>query len=252
MVAEKRKFQTGQPVSTRRRAKKAKMAEARAVQQAVTPSKKQQRKAARPPKPVRVRKEEDVSDDEEEEEEDEEDEDEAEAQDQVEQDDDDEEEEETKESQGQRQQQRAQAIDDEDSDEESEPEPVGKGRKGYKPKVKKPSGKKGKVFADTSAMLSIIDQVAGKEEERAKIKQTNMASFFWKTVFYVGKIKSKHSDKEKKVQERENAKKALLNQKIEEIKKKKTEKRKESKHRAAEQEAKAQASTGKRSVSFQV
>lgn len=57
--------------------------------------------------------------------------------------------------------------------------------------------------------------------------------------------------KEQKQAEKEKAKKALINQKIEEIKRKKTDKRKESKHRAAEEEAKTKANAGKRTVSFQ-
>lgn len=57
--------------------------------------------------------------------------------------------------------------------------------------------------------------------------------------------------KEQKQAEKEKAKKALINQKIEEIKRKKTDKRKESKHRAAEEEAKAKANAGKRTVTFQ-
>jgi len=139
----KRKFQTGQPVSTRRRAKKVKLAAAQAERNAVTPSKKAQRKAARPPKPVREKKAESDDDDEELEEEEEEDEEEEGDQ---EQDDEDGEESAPQSSSSYL------AQDSEDED-ESDDEPIGKGKKGYKKKVKKPSGKKGKVFADTVGLF---------------------------------------------------------------------------------------------------
>ncbi|KAG0214047.1 hypothetical protein BGX28_002913 [Mortierella sp. GBA30] len=234
MPAEtKRKFQTGQPVSTRRRAKKQKLAAVQAERDAITPSKKAQRKASKPAKPVKAPKPSEGAEDSED--------------DDIRENDDEEEEEDhdSQENGGDDDEQvtRTQDDDDEDQEEDDEEvqEPIGKGKKGYRKKVKKPSGKKGKVFADTNAMLSIIDQVAGKEEERSQIKQAQM-----------GKIKSKLSAKEQKQADKEKAKKALIDKKIEEIKRKKTEKRKEAKHRAAEQEAKADASSGKRSVSFQL
>ncbi|KAG0316487.1 Insulinase (Peptidase M16), partial [Dissophora globulifera] len=124
--------------------------------------------------------------------------------------------------------------DEEEDEVESEQEPAEKSTKGYRKKVKKPSGKKGKIFADTRAMLSIIAQVAGKEEERAQIKQTQM-----------GKIKSKSSIKEQKQAEKEQARKKLIEQKIDEIKRRKTEKRKDAKNRA-EKEAEAAASAAPR------
>ncbi|KAF9937568.1 hypothetical protein BGZ67_001079 [Mortierella alpina] len=233
MPAEtKRKFQTGQPVSTRRRAKKQKLAVAQAERDAVTPSKKAQRKANRPPKPVKARKPTESAQESDE--------------DDIREDSDEDEDQEDEEEEAIVAHSKADQASDDDEDEhddESDEEqvPIGRGKKGYKSKVKKPSGKKGKVFADTNAMLSIIDQVAGKEEQRAQVKQANM-----------GKIKSKQSAKEQKQTDKEKAKKALIEQKIEEIKRKKTDKRKEAKHRAVEQEAKASASSGKRSVSFQL
>ncbi|KAF9103580.1 hypothetical protein BGX27_010510 [Mortierella sp. AM989] len=241
MPAEtKRKFQTGQPVSTRRKAKKAKLAAAQEQKVATTPSKKDLRKAARPSKPIKAAKpsvatksygSEDEDEDQEEEEEDQYDDEEDEAQDL---------EEDTADNNGDLGSEDEVDRDQDEEDEDEDQEPIGKGKKGYRKKVKKPSGKKGKIFADTDAMLSIIDQVAGKEEKRAMVKQAQM-----------GKIKSKMSVKEQKVAEKEKAKKALIEKKIEEIKRKKTDKRKEAKHRAVEQETKASAAAGRKSVSFQ-
>lgn len=145
MPAEtKRKFQTGQPVSTRRRAKKQKLAVAQAERDATTPSKKAQRKANRPPRPVKVRKptesaqesdEDDIREDS----------------------DEDEDQEDEEEDQMAAHSKAEQATDDDDEEDEDESEeeqvPIGRGKKGYKGKVKKPSGKKGKVFADTVSRL---------------------------------------------------------------------------------------------------
>ncbi|KAG0345811.1 hypothetical protein BG004_003018 [Podila humilis] len=251
MPAEtKRKFQTGQPVSTRRRAKKAKLAAAIAERSSVTPSKKAQRKAARPPKPIKENKVDSEEDQDEDDEDENEDKDEDEDGDDGREDQDDEGQQYEDDEQGSNDDQsihtpRSTAAEDsedgKDQDDVSDEEAIGKGKKGYKKKIKKPSGKKGKVFADTNAMLSIIDLVAGKEEARAQVKQAQM-----------GKIKSKLGAKEQKQAEKEKARKALIDKKIEEIKHKKTEKRKESKQRAVLEKAKAQASAGKRSVSFQV
>ncbi|ORZ07984.1 hypothetical protein BCR41DRAFT_359739 [Lobosporangium transversale] len=152
MPAEsKRKFQTGQPVSTRRRAKKARHAAAQIQNNIATPSKKDQRIFAKSLKQTKLYQ----SDDEEEENDNNDKGHQISGSESVGNDDMEEEEEE---------------------EEEKEEELVGKGKKGYREKIKKPSGKKGKVFADTITMLSIIDQVVGKEEERAQIKIENMAS----------------------------------------------------------------------------
>ncbi|KAG0225257.1 Insulinase (Peptidase M16) [Actinomortierella wolfii] len=127
-------------------------------------------------------------------------------------------------------QSRKRAREEDDDSEEEETEsigPVRRGGKGYRPKVKKPSGKKGKVFVDNSAMLSILDQVADKEEARIHNKQENMA-----------KLMTKISEKEKQKTEKQKARKALIDKKIEELKKKKSQKRKENKQKAAEQEMK--------------
>ncbi|KAG0308166.1 hypothetical protein BGZ98_008756 [Dissophora globulifera] len=238
MPAEtKRKFQTGQPVSTRRRAKKAKLAAVESQRVATTPSKRDRRKSTRPSSHIMTEQGQErhssgnhSSD---------KDGDETVSEYQQDQDD-----------QGDvdaltGQSWSSDADNDTDQDEEedeveSEQEPAEKSTKGYRKKVKKPSGKKGKIFADTRAMLSIIAQVAGKEEERAQIKQTQM-----------GKIKSKSSIKEQKQAEKEQARKRLIEQKIDEIKRRKTEKRKDAKNRA-EKEAEAAASAAPRkSVSFQ-
>lgn len=150
MVEKRKAFQTGQPVSTRRKAKKARVAAAQAERNASTPSKKAQRQAARPPKSVKpVRTYTSDSDEDQEQEQDEEDQDEEE----------DEEEEGVRTSSSSSHTRGQQDSDDEDQDsdedEDSEDEVVGKGKKGYRKKVKKPSGKKGKVFADTVSLGTI-------------------------------------------------------------------------------------------------
>lgn len=211
MVEKRKSFQTGQPVSTRRKAKKARVIAAQAERNAITPSKKAQRQAARPAKPVR--KYTSDSDDE-----DQDGEQEQLSEDEDQEDEDEEEGVRTSSSSHTRGQQDSDDEDEEEDD--SEDEVVGKGKKGFRKKVKKPSGKKGKVFADTvsscciwersllrwsawinwvfdcpqdavscqrhaidtllsfsywkNAMLSIIDQVAGKEEERAQKKNAQM------------------------------------------------------------------------------
>ncbi|KAF9978159.1 hypothetical protein BGZ73_003540 [Actinomortierella ambigua] len=131
--------------------------------------------------------------------------------------------------------------DDEDEDDEEPMEPVRKGGKGYRKKVKKPSGKKGKVFVDSNVMLNILDQVAGKEEARIHTKQANMA-----------KLMSKINAKEQQKSVKQQARKAVIDKKIEEIKKKKSLKRKENKQKAAEQEVKRTKDATRRTVSFAV
>ena len=145
MPAEtKRKFQTGQPVSTRRRAKKQKLAVAQAERDAVTPSKKAQRKASRPPKPVKARKPTESAQESDE--------------DDIREDSDEDEDQEDQEEVAHSKADQATDDDEEEEDDgsEEEQEPIGRGKKGYRGKVKKPSGKKGKVFADTVSPNSLL------------------------------------------------------------------------------------------------
>ncbi|KAF9941217.1 Insulinase (Peptidase M16) [Modicella reniformis] len=196
----KRKFQTAeQPASTRRKAKKARLATVQAQKVASTPSRRDLRRAARTPKLIKASKpatsaaashgskeQNDFND--------EEDHFDRKAQEAQEDDDD---------IHYNISEQAVGHDDDEDEDQDEEiqeeKESIGKGKKGYRKKVKKPSAKKGKVFADT------------------------------------GKIKTRLSEKEQKQVEKEKAKKALIEDKIEEIKRRKSEKRKVAKHNAAEQ-----------------
>ncbi|KAF9583731.1 hypothetical protein BGW38_008720, partial [Lunasporangiospora selenospora] len=92
-----------------------------------------------------------------------------------------------------------------------------------------------------NAMLNIINQVAGTEEARIKRKQSNMA-----------KVKTKVNERESKLADRVKAKKTMIENKIEELKRKKSEKRKEHKQQLAEKATKADAAPGKRSVRFQL
>lgn len=76
------------------------------------------------------------------------------------------------------------------------------------------------------------------------------------TIAYVGdekqgKLKTKLSEKEQKQAAKDKAKKALIEKKIEEIKRKKSEKRKVAKQRAGV-EQKGNVPSGKKSVSFRV
>ncbi|KAK3809252.1 MAG: hypothetical protein J3Q66DRAFT_353294 [Benniella sp.] len=237
----KRQLETAQkPVSTRRRAKKAKLATATQAQKdGIVSSNKDRRRAAKSSKRI------DMSPLYEPDEEDEE-------QDTLEGEEDLEEEEEEEESRTEKEtfmskQALRHESEDEDEDQDSDnddlnkdDELIGKGKKGYRKKVKKPSGKKGKVFANTDTMMSIIDQVAGREENRVQAKQAQM-----------GKIRSKLSEKEQKQVAKDKAKKALIEKKIEEIKRKKSEKRKVAKQRAGT-EQKGNVPSGKKSVSFRV
>lgn len=145
----KRKFQTTEKsVSTRRRAKKAKLATAQAQKTATTtPSHKDRRNAARSPKLIKRSSHGDGEDESEGEDED------------MDQDEDDEEgdHEAQNEDDTDRSSMSQQALRSEDEDEDEvedrDDEAIPKGKKGYRKKVKKPSGKKGKVFADTVRYL---------------------------------------------------------------------------------------------------
>ncbi|KAF9357741.1 hypothetical protein BGX34_009230 [Mortierella sp. NVP85] len=211
----KRQLETAQkPVSTRRRAKKAKLAAATQAQKdGLVSSNKDRRRAAKSSKNIEMSS---LNESDEEDE----------GHDNI-QGEEEEEEEEEEESRTEKEtlvskQALRHESEDEDEDQDSDnddlnkgDEVIGKGKKGYRKKVKKPSGKKGKVFANT------------------------------------GKIRTKLSEKEQKQAAKDKAKKALIEKKIEEIKRKKAEKRKVAKQRAGT-EQKGNVPSGKKSVSFRV
>lgn len=133
----KRKLQTtGKPLSTRRKAKKAKLAATQEKSATTTPSHKDRRNAPRPSKRIKITRGSD--------------EDEGEDAD-TDRDGDSEEDHEpqNKDDTNRSIPQQSLSSDDDEDDDEIEDKVVTKGRTGYRKKVKKPSGKKGKVFADT-------------------------------------------------------------------------------------------------------